>query len=106
MNNAAYQLFWSFSLFTVMLFIVGIYCTLVTYNLIRALIGLEILMKGVTLLIIAAGYITGQLALAQSLVISLIVVEVVVIAVSVGVVLDIHRHNNSLDVRKLRDLKE
>ncbi|MDP2922251.1 MAG: NADH-quinone oxidoreductase subunit K [Candidatus Omnitrophota bacterium] len=106
MSAETLQLFWPFGLFTIMLFIVGIYCTLMTYNLIRALIGLEILMKAATLLIIVVGYVTGHTALAQSLVISLIVVEAVVIAVAVGVVLCIHRHNNSLDVRKLRDLKD
>lgn len=106
MNVDIVQLFWPFGLFAIMLFIVGIYCTLITYNLIRALIGLEILMKAATLLIIVAGYLTNHTALAQSLVISLIVVEAVVIAVAAGVVLCIHRHNNSLDVRDLRDLKD
>lgn len=106
MTSESLQLFLPFSLFAIMLFIVGIYCTLITYNLIRALIGLEILMKAVTLLIIAAGHVTNHMALAQSLVISLIVVEVVVIAVSVGIVLNVHRHNNSLDVRNLRNLKD
>jgi NADH:ubiquinone oxidoreductase subunit K len=106
MNSGMLELFWQFSLFAVILFIVGIYCTLITHNLIRALIGLEILMKAVTLLIIAGGYVTGRIALTQSLVISLVVVEAVVITVAVGVVLDIHRHTNSLDVRKLRNLKD
>ncbi|MEI8349676.1 MAG: NADH-quinone oxidoreductase subunit K [Candidatus Omnitrophota bacterium] len=100
------QLFWPFSLFTIMIFIVGLYCTLVTYNFIRALIGLEILMKAVTLSIIAVGYITNHAALAQSLVITMIVVEVVVIAVAVGVVLGMYRHTHSLDVRKNRELKD
>lgn len=100
------HLFWQYFLFTVMLSVIGIYCVLITYNLIRALIGLEILIKAVTLLIIAGGYISNHIALAQSLVISLIVVEVVVIAVSVGVVLCIHRKNISLDVRALRGLKD
>jgi len=100
------QLFWPFTLFAVMIFIIGLYCTLVTYNFIRALIGLEILMKAVTLSIIVVGYLTNHVALAQSLVITLIVVEVVVAAVAVGVVLGIYRHTHSLDVRKVRELKD
>jgi multisubunit Na+/H+ antiporter MnhC subunit len=88
-----------------MLFVIGIYCVLATFNLIRALIGLEILIKAVTLLIIAVGYITAHEALAQSLVITLIVIEVVVITISVGVVVGIHGYNKSLDVRKIRNLK-
>ena len=105
MNSETLQLFWSFGPFVVLLSVIGIYCILVTYNLIRALIGVEILIKAVTLLIVVVGYVTGHTALAQALVITLIVIEVVVIAVAVGVVLGLHRHNDSLDIRKLRNLK-
>ena len=51
------------------------------------LIGLEILTKAVTLLIIVGGYVTGQMALAQALAITLIVIEVVVIVVAAGIVI-------------------
>ena len=105
MNGGLMHLFWSFGLFIVILFVIGFYCVLVTHNLIRVLIGLEILIKAVTLLIIVAGYITGHQALAQSLVITLIVIEVVMITVAVGVVLGIRSFNDSLDARKIRNLK-
>ena len=105
MNSETLQLFWSFGPFVVLLSVIGIYCILVTYNLIRVLIGVEILIKAVTLLIVVVGYVTGHAALAQAMVITLIVIEVVVIAVAVGVVLGLHRHNDSLDIRKLRNLK-
>jgi len=93
------------AIFVVLLFIIGIYCIMASYNLVRALIGLEILIKAVTLLIIAAGAKSGHLHLAQALVITVIVVEVVMITIAVGVVVGIHIHNNSLDVRKVRRLK-
>lgn len=105
MNTEALNLFWPFILFIIMLAVIGLYCVLVTYNLIRVLIGLELLIKAVTLLIIVAGYITGHEALAQSLVITFIVIEAVMITVAVGVVLGIRSFNNSLDVRKIRELK-
>ena len=89
----------------VMLFIIGIYCIMASYNLVRVLIGVEILIKAVTLLIILVGYKSGSLALAQALVITMIVVEVVMITIAVGIVLGIHIHNDSLDVRKVRRLK-
>jgi len=88
-----------------MLFIIGIYCIMASYNLVRVLIGVEILIKAVTLLIILVGYKSGSLALAQALVITMIVVEVVMITIAVGIVLGIHIHNDSLDVRKVRRLK-
>jgi NADH:ubiquinone oxidoreductase subunit K len=103
MSIEALQIFWPFGLFVVMLFIIGIYCILITFNLIRALLGVEILIKAVTLLIIIAGYVSGRTALAQAIVITLIVVEAVSIAVAVGIVLGNHGHNNSLDARRLLD---
>ena len=99
------QLFWLFSIGAALVLITGFYCLIVTYNLIRALIGLELLTKSATLLIILAGYITGRTALAQALAITLIVIEVVVIAVAVGIVLCVYKHNKSIDTRLLKNIK-
>ena len=89
----------------IILFIIGLYCVLVTRNLMRVLIGLELLTKAVTLLLIVAGYATGREALAQAIVITLIVIEVVVIAVMAGVILSIYRHTGSLDASNIKSLK-
>ena len=99
------QLFSIFGIFIVLLFIAGLYCILMTRNMMRALIGLEILTKAVTVLLILAGYVTGNMAFAQSIVITLIVIEVVVIAITAGVILSIYRHTNSLDRSTIMDLK-
>ncbi len=99
------ELFWHLFIVVILLMVMGFYCIFMTYNLIRALIGVEILIKAVTLLIIVAGYVTGHMALAQAIVITLIVVEVVFIVVATGVVIGLHRHNGTLDTRKLRNLK-
>ncbi len=88
-----------------LLFITGLYCILVTHNLIRTLIGLEILTKAVTLLIIMAGYATHRMAIAQSMVITLIVIEVVVMVAAAGIILNVSRQFDSLDPRNLRNLK-
>jgi NADH:ubiquinone oxidoreductase subunit K len=92
-------------IFVVLLFIIGLYCILATHNLIRVLIGLEILIKAVTLLIIAVGQASGNTALAQALAVTIIVIEVVIMTVAVGVVLGVHRHTNALDARDIRKLK-
>lgn len=101
----SFNLFWLFGLTVIMLFLIGLYYMLVTYNLIRVLIGLEIVVKAVTLLLVVAGYMTQHTALVQSLVITLIVIEAVLITVAIGVVLGLHSKNDSLDVRKIRNLK-
>ncbi|MCU0652204.1 MAG: NADH-quinone oxidoreductase subunit K [Candidatus Omnitrophica bacterium] len=98
-------LFWITCVFVIMLMIAGLYCIFVTYNLIRVLIGLELLIKAVTLLLVVAGYANNHLARSQAFVITLIVMEVIFIAVAAGIVIGLYYHNQSLDVRKLRNLK-
>ncbi|MBF0494805.1 MAG: NADH-quinone oxidoreductase subunit K, partial [Candidatus Omnitrophica bacterium] len=96
---------WILSIAVAMFFVIGFYCIFMSYNFIRILIGVELLLKAVTLLIIGVGYVTGQTALAQALVITVIVIEVVFIVVATGVVIGIHKHNKSLDTRSLNNLR-
>ncbi len=105
MSGELSGLLWYAGMSVVMLFVIGFYCVLATFNLIRVLIGLEILIKAVTILIVLAGYATGMIALAQTLVVTLIVIEAVVMTVAMGVVLGAYRNHGSLDVRELRKLK-
>jgi multisubunit Na+/H+ antiporter MnhC subunit len=105
MNTEPTQLFAVFGIGAVLLLIIGLYCVIATRNLIRAVIGLVLLTKSVTLLLIIAGNMVGKTALAQALVITVIIVEVVVISVAVGIILRLYQHNRSLDTTLLRNLK-
>ena len=98
-------LLWQYLIFVILVFTIGIYCVIATYNLIRLLIGLELTIKSVTLLLIVAGSLTGHPYLTQSMVITLIVIEVVVMVVATGVVLNVYRHTKTLDTRTLRKLQ-
>lgn len=91
--------------FTVLLAITGFYCLVVTRNIIRALIGIELLMKAVTLLLIAIAYATGRTGLGQSLVITIIVIEVVIAAIAGGIAIRVYSHNESIDATRLRRMK-
>jgi len=99
------QIFWLFLTFFILMLIEGFYCITMTYNLLRVLIGLEILIKAVTLFIIFAGYISGNMALAQTVVITVIVIEVVVVVIAAGVILGFFREYDSLNVRNARNMK-
>jgi multisubunit Na+/H+ antiporter MnhC subunit len=105
MNPAAVSLFWYFSIGILLLFLIGVYCILVSFNLVRALIGLEILIKAATLFIILAGYVSGHMALAQAVVITLIVIEIVVMVVAGGIALWAFRHTKTIDLRRLSNLR-
>jgi NADH:ubiquinone oxidoreductase subunit K len=97
--------FWVFAGGCALLFAIGLYCIAVSRNLIRILIGMELLTKSVTLLLILAGRISGRVGLGQSLVITLIVVEVVAISVGAGIVIGAYRKNGAVDARTLMNLK-
>lgn len=99
------NLFPLFGTSIVLLLVIGLYCVLVAKNVIRILIGIEILTKAATLAIVFAGYLTGRVALAQCLAITLIVVEVVVIAVAAGIAVGIFNRNGSLATSELKSLK-
>ena len=105
MNGDTAVIFLLFNIFIILLSIAGVYCILMTFNLIRALLGLEILIKASTLLIILAGYLTHQTGLAQAMVITLIVIEVVIMVVAGGIILSLFRHYKTIDTRKLNQLK-
>ena len=85
----------------VLLYIIGFYYLITTRNLIRILIALEVLTKGLVLTLIYVGKITGQMATAQSMVITLIIIEVVILAVAAGIIINIFNHTDSLDVREI-----
>ncbi len=99
------QAFWLYFTFFALLFLDGIWCMLATRNMVRVLIGIEILMKSVTFFLIVAGFLAGRMALAQALVITVIVIEVVVVVVIAGVILGFFRKRDSLDVSNTREMK-
>lgn len=94
-----------YALFIPLLILIGIYCILVTHNLIRLLIGMEIVTKAVTVLLVLSGYLTNNTGFAQTLVITLIVIEAVVVAVAAGLILNVFKNTNSLHIRGIKNLK-
>lgn len=105
MNGSAWGVFCIFGFFVVLVFVSGIYCILMTRNIIRAIVGWELLVKAVTLLMAVSGYITAQTALTQSFIITIVVIEVIVATVAGGIALRVFKYNDDLDLRKLTKLK-
>ena len=90
----------------VLIAVAGIYSILITRNLIRVLIALEIVSKAGILLLLLGGSISGQLALAESFIIILIIVEVVVTAIGATLCIALHKRTGSLDISFLSKQKE
>ncbi|HON06100.1 MAG: NADH-quinone oxidoreductase subunit K [candidate division TA06 bacterium ADurb.Bin131] len=102
-NNALHNgLAYTYTVFA-MLFI-GFYCIFTRRSMIRLLIGIEIISKAICLFIISGSYPQGT-AVAQVLVITVIVIEVCVMAVGLGLVINAYRRSKSIDVRDFSNLK-
>jgi len=97
--------FWPISIAAALVFVAGVYCLVVSRNLIRILIGMELMTKAVTLMLALAGAVTGRMGQMQALIITLIVVEVVAITVAAGVVVGAFRQTGTVDAKALSDLK-
>ncbi len=86
--------------------IVGLYCVASTRNLIRTVIGIEIITAAVNLNFIAFGSKAGQVdSLAQSIVFTSIVIGASLAAVALSIVMNVYRHYGTLDLRKLSRLR-
>ncbi len=91
--------------FSAVLVGVGIYGLLTKRNLIKLFIGIEVVSKGVSLVLLGTGFARGNVLVAQALVVTFIVVEVSLVATALALIINVYRHTKSLDVRKLAKLK-
>jgi NADH:ubiquinone oxidoreductase subunit K len=84
---------------------IGLYGLLVIRNLIKAVVALQILVKGVLLALAAAGEATGQKNLVQSMAMTVIVADTVVAVIGLALAVQIKRVKGTLDLKKLSDLR-
>jgi len=101
----------------------GLYCLLIKHNLIKMVIGLEILTFGIHLFLISMGYREGGIApivtstnpasvvatmgvdpLPQALVLTSIVIDVCVTAMLLSLAIYAYKHYKTLDTSELRRL--
>jgi len=95
-------------IFTFTLFIIGIYCLATKRNLIRLLIGIEILVNAANLnfIVFAAYAVPGFVdSLGHSFVVISIGLSGAFSAVALAVVVLIYRHYRTLDVDELKKLR-
>ena len=100
--NSTWLLYMFFSL---ALIGTGLYALLTMKNLIKLFIGIEIVGKGVSRALLATGYAKANILLAQSLVVTFIVVEVCLVATALALIINVTRHTKTLDVRSLTKLR-
>ncbi len=83
----------------------GGWCLIRTYHMLKITVGIEVMMKAVSLFLMLAGRVAGKVALAQTFVITVMVIEAIVAVVGTGMAVGLFRKYGSMDVRNLSKLK-
>ena len=83
---------------------VGLYGLLVSRHLIKVIIALQIMVKSAILALVIAGDAVGRLELAQSIAMTVIVVDTIVAVLALALVVQIKRRTGSLDSLELARL--
>lgn len=83
----------------------GFYCLLITRNMIKVVIALQLIVKGAVLAFILAGNMTGELNLAQSMALTIIVADTLVAVVGLALAVQVRLKTGNLDIKSLSDLK-
>ena len=104
------------------LIVLGLYCIVAKYNLVKTVIGLSLMDYGVNLLIISIGFNPGGTApiftagelttesffvdpIPQALTLTSIVIGACVTAMSLALVMKIHEQYGTIDTREVRRLR-
>lgn len=84
---------------------VGLYGLLVSRHLIKVIIALQIVVKSALLALIVAGDAVGRINLAQSVAMTVIVVDTIAAVLALALVVQIKRRTGSLDAAELGQLR-
>jgi len=84
---------------------VGLYGLLITRNLIKIVMVLQILIKAVILALVLAGKLSGNLGLGQSTAATVIVADTIVAVVGLALAVQVRRRFGTLDVPKISTMR-
>jgi NADH-quinone oxidoreductase subunit K len=84
---------------------IGLYGLLASRHLIKVIIALQILVKAALLALIVAGIATGQVNLAQSIALTVIIVDTIAVVLALALVVQIKRYTGNLDASELAELR-
>jgi NADH-quinone oxidoreductase subunit K len=93
------------SVLSIALFVIGLIGLLTQRRVIKQVFALKIMLQGVSLALIQTGRLHNDLFSAQSMVISALIVESVVMAVGLALIVNVYRHYPSGDVDDLIRLR-
>ena len=89
----------------VLLLVIGFYGLLITRNLIKIVLVLQILVKAVVIALVLGGKASGNLGLGQSLAATVIVADTIVAVVALALAVQVRRRTGTLDLAKISSLR-
>jgi len=84
---------------------VGFYGLLITRNLIKIVMVLQVLIKAVILALVLAGKLSGNLGLGQSTAATVIVADTIVAVVGLALAVQVRRRLGTLDVPQISSMR-
>jgi NADH-quinone oxidoreductase subunit K len=84
---------------------VGMLGLLVTRNLIKVVVGMQVLVKGAILAVVLAGRLAGQVQTGQTMALTVIVADTIVSVVALALAVQVRRHFGTLDLQALSTLR-
>jgi NADH-quinone oxidoreductase subunit K len=84
---------------------IGLYGLLISRNLIKVVIALQILVKGAMVALVLAGNISGRVNVGQSLAMTVIVADTIVAVVGLALAVQVRRFFGTLDLSALTKLR-
>lgn len=97
---------WTIALIAIMgLLGAGFYGLLISRNLIKVVVALQILVKGAILAMIVAGKLHGSVMLGQTMALTIIVADTIVAVIGLALAVQVRRYCGTLDLQALSSLR-
>lgn len=84
---------------------VGLYALLTVRNMIKVIVALQIMIKGVMLAFVLVGRMRGNVAIGQSMALTVIVADTIVAVVGMALAVQVRKHFGTLDINTLSNLR-
>jgi NADH-quinone oxidoreductase subunit K len=84
---------------------IGVLGLLVTRNLIKVVVGMQVLVKGALLALVLAGKLSGQVQTGQAIALTVIVADTIVSVVALALAVQVRRQFGTLDLQALSTLR-
>jgi NADH-quinone oxidoreductase subunit K len=84
---------------------IGLLGLLVTRNLIKVVVGMQVVVKGAILALVLAGRLSGQVQTGQALALTVIVADTIVSVVALAFAVQVRRQFGTLDLQALSTLR-